>query len=82
MKEFFKVLSNMDIMSFILFIIPVPFVLGALFCAYNLIFVNVVKTGACIESLLLLLSLSALLYFGFGLIIRSDYKEAKSELNK
>lgn len=72
----------MDIMSFVLAIIPLPFVLGALFCAYNLIFANVIKTGVCIESLLLLLSLSALLYFGFGLIIRSDYQEAKSELNK
>ena len=82
MKEFFLVLSNMDIMSFILFIIPVPFVLGAFVCAYDLIFNDVVKTGACIDSFLLLLTLSVLLYFGFGLIIRSDYQETKSELNK
>lgn len=82
MKEFFKVLVNMDTMSFVLALIPVPFVLGAFVCAYDLIFNNVVKTGACIESLLLLFTLSVLLYFGFGLIIRSDYQETKSELNK
>lgn len=82
MKEFFKVLSNMDTMSFVLAIIPLPFVLGAFVCAYDLIINDVVKTGACIECLLLLLFISALLYFGFGLIIRSDYQEAKSELNK
>lgn len=72
----------MDIISFILLIIPLPFVLGALFCAYNLIFCNVVKMWACIESLLLLLAISALMYFGFGLIIKDNYLEAKSELNK
>lgn len=72
----------MDIISFILLIIPLPFVLGALFCAYNLIFFNVVKMWACIESLLLLLAISALMYFGFGLIIKDNYLEAKSELNK
>lgn len=72
----------MGIMSFILFIIPVPFVLGAFVCVYDLIFNDVVKTGACIDSFLLLLTLSVLLYFGFGLIIRSDYQETKSELNK
>ena len=82
MKEFLKVVLNMDIMSFILLIIPLPFVLGALFCAYNLIFCNVVKMGACIESLLLLLVISALMYFSFGLIIKDNYLEAKSELNK
>lgn len=82
MKEFFKVLSNMDIMSFVLAIIPLPFVLGAFVCAYDLIFNDVVKTGVCIEPLLLLLVISALLYFGFGLIIKSDYQETKSELNK
>lgn len=82
MNEFFKVLVNMDTMSFVLALIPVPFVLGAFVCAYDLIFNNVVKTGACIESLLLLFTLSVLLYFGFGLIIRSDYQETKSELNK
>lgn len=72
----------MDIMSFILAIIPLPFVLGAFVCAYDLIFNNVVKTGACIDSLLLLLILSALMYFCFGLIIKSDYQETKCELNK
>ena len=82
MKEFFKVVSNMDIMSFILAIIPLPFVLGAFVGAYDLIFNNVVKTGACIDSLLLLLAISALMYFGFGLIIKDNYLEAKSELNK
>ena len=82
MKEFFKVLSNMDVMSFILAIIPLPFVLGAFVCAYDLIFGNVVKKMACFESFLLLLGLGALLYFGFGLIIKSDYQETKSELNK
>lgn len=82
MKEFFKVLANMDTMNFVLAIIPVPFVLGAFVCAYDLIFNDVVKTGACIDSLLLLLAISALVYFGFGLIIRSDYQETKSELNK
>lgn len=63
MKEFFKIVSNMDIMSFILAIIPLPFVLGALFCAYNLIFDDVVKTGACIDTLLLLLAISALIFW-------------------
>lgn len=82
MKEFFKILANMDIMSFILAIIPLPFVLGALFCAYNLIFNNVVKTGVCVDSLFLLLAISALMYFGFGLIIKDNYLEAKSESNK
>lgn len=82
MKEFFKILANMDIMSFILAIIPLPFVLGALFCVYNLLFNNVVKTGTCVDSLLLLLVISALMYFGFGLIIKDNYLEAKSELNK
>lgn len=82
MKEFLKVVSNMDTMSFILVIIPLPFVLGAFVCAYDLIFDDVVKTGACFESFLLFLGLGALLYFGFGLIIKSDYQETKSELNK
>lgn len=82
MKEFFQVVSNMDIMSFILLIIPLPFVSGAFVCAYDLIFNNVLKTGACIDSLLLLLAISALMYFGFGLIIKDDYLEAKSELKK
>lgn len=82
MKEFLKVVSNMDTMSFILAIIPLPFVLGAFVCAYDLIFDDVVKTGACIDSLLLLLAISALMYFGFGLIIKDNYQEAKSELKK
>lgn len=41
MKEFFKILANIDILT----IIPLPFVLGALFCVYNLLFNNVVKNG-------------------------------------
>jgi hypothetical protein len=82
MKEFLKVVSNMDTMSFILAIIPLPFVLGAFVCAYDLIFNNVVKMGACIDTLLLLLTISALMYFGFGLIIKDDYLEVKSELKK
>ena len=69
-------------MSFILAIIPLPFVLGAFVCAYDLIFNNVVKMGACIDTLLLLLTISALMYFGFGLIIKDDYLEVKSELKK
>jgi len=82
MKEFLKVVLNMDTMSFILAIIPLPFVFGAFVCAYDLIFDDVVKTGACIDSLLLLLAISALMYFGFGLIIKDNYLEAKSELKK
>lgn len=82
MKEFLKIVSNLDIMSFILAIIPLLFVLGAFVCAYDLIFGNVVKKGACFESFLLLLGLGALMYFGFGLIIKDNYLEAKSDLNK
>lgn len=82
MKVFFKVLSNMDIMNFIILLIPLPFLLGAFVCAYDLIFNDVVKRGVCIDTLLLLLSISALLYFVFGMMFRIDYKETKSELNK
>lgn len=82
MKEFFKVLSNMNIMSFILVIIPVPFVLGAFVCAYDLIFNDVVKFGACIDSLLMLLILSGLMYSIFGMMFKMDYENTKSELNK
>lgn len=82
MKEFFKVLSNMNIMSFILVIIPVPFVLGAFVCAYDLIFNDVVKTGACIDSLLMLLIISGLMYSIFGMMFKMDYEDTKSELNK
>lgn len=82
MKEFFKVLSNMDIMSFVFAIIPLPFLLGAFVCAYHLIFNDVVKTRACIECFFLLFTFSVLLYLCFGLIIKSDYQETKSELNK
>lgn len=82
MKEFFKVLSNMNIISFILVIIPVPFVLGAFVCAYDLIFNDVVKTGACIDSLLMLLIISGLMYSIFGMMFKMDYEDTKSELNK
>lgn len=82
MKEFLKVLSNMNIMSFILVIIPVPFVLGAFVCAYALIFNDVVKTGACIHSLLLLLIISGLMYSVFGMLFKMDYEDTKRELNK
>lgn len=82
MKEFFKVLSNVNIMSFILVIIPVLFVLGAFVCAYDLIFNDVVKTGACIDSLLMLLIISGLMYSIFGMMFKMDYEDTKSELNK
>lgn len=52
MKVFFKVLSNMDIMNFIILLIPLPFLLGAFVCAYDLIFNDVVKRGVCIDTLL------------------------------
>lgn len=82
MKEFFKVLSNMDIMNFIILLIPLPFLLGAFVCAYDLIFNDVVKMGACIDSLLLLSGISFLLYFGFGLIFKREFSDTKSELKK
>lgn len=82
MKEFFKVLSNMDIMNFIILLIPLPFLLGAFVCAYDLVFNDVIKEGACIDTLLLLSGLSGLMYFVFGMMFKTDYQKTKSELNK
>lgn len=62
-------------MNFIILLIPLPFLLGAFVCAYDLIFNDAVKMGACIDSLLLLSGISFLLYFGFGLIFKSELKK-------
>lgn len=82
MKEFFKVLSNMEIMSFILVIIPVPFLLGAFYTAYDLAFFEVAKKQVAIENLLLLGVIAVLMYVVFGTMFRMDYNDVKRELNK
>lgn len=82
MKEFFKMLSNMEITSFILVIIPVPFLLGAFYTAYNLIFNEVAKKQVAIENLLLLGVIAVLMYVIFGFMFKMDYNDVKRELNK
>lgn len=82
MKEFFKILANMEITSFILVIIPVSFLLGAFYTAYNLVFNEVAKKQVAIENLLLLGVIAVLMYVVFGTMFRMDYNEAKRELNK
>ena len=82
MKEFFKILSNMEITSFILVIILVPFLLGAFYTAYNLVFNEVAKKQVSIENLLLLGVIAVLMYVIFGLMFKMDYNDAKRELNK
>lgn len=82
MKEFFKILANMEIISFILVIIPVPFLLGAFYTAYNLVFNEVVKKQVAIENLLLLGVIAVLMYVVFGIMFKMDYNDAKRELNK
>lgn len=82
MKEFFKVLSNMEIMSFILVIIPVPFLMGVFYTAYNLAFCEVAKKQVAIENLLLLGGIAVLMYVIFGTMFKMDYNDAKRELNK
>jgi uncharacterized membrane protein YwzB len=82
MKEFFKILANMEITSFILIIIPVPFLLGAFYTAYNLVFNEVAKKQVAIENLLLLVFIAVLMYVVFGTIFRMDYNDTKRELNK
>ena len=78
MKEFFKILANMEITSFIL----VPFLLGAFYTAYNLVFNEVVKKQVAIENLLLLGVIAVLMYVVFGIMFKMDYNDAKRELNK
>lgn len=82
MKEFLKILANMEITSFILVIIPVPFLLGALYTAYNLVFSEVVKKQVAFENLLLLGVIAVLMYVIFGIMFKMDYNDAKRELNK
>lgn len=82
MKEFFKILANMEITSFILVIIPVPFLSGALYIAYNLVFSEVVKKQVAFEHLLLLGVIAVLMYVIFGIMFKMDYSDAKRELNK
>lgn len=82
MKEFFKMLSNMEITSFILVIIPVPFLLGAFYTAYNLVFNEVAKKQVAIENLLLLGVIAVLMYVIFGFMFKMDYNDVKRELNK
>lgn len=82
MKEFFKILANMEITSLILVIIPVPFLLGAFYTAYNLVFNEVVKKQVAIENLLLLGVIAVLAYVVFGTMFKMDYNDAKRELNK
>lgn len=82
MKEFFKILANMEITSFILVIIPVPFLFGALYTAYNLVVNEVVKKQVAIENLLLLSVIAVLMYVVFGTMFKMDYNDAKRELNK
>lgn len=82
MKEFFKILSNMEITSFILVIIPVPLLLGAFYTAYNLVFNEVAKKQVAIENLLLLGVIAVLMYVIFGLMFKMNYNDVKRELNK
>lgn len=82
MKEFFKILANMEITSLFLVIIPVPFLLGALYTAYNLVFCEVVKKQVAIENLLLLGVIAVLMYVVFGTMFRMDYNDTKRGLNK
>lgn len=82
MKEFFKILANMEITSFILVIIPVPFLLGAFYTVYNLVFNEVAKKQVAIENLLLLGVIAVLMYVVFGTMFKMDYNDAKRELNK
>ena len=72
----------MEITSFILVIIPVPFLLGAFYTAYNLVFNEVVKKQVAIENLLLLGVIAVLMYVVFGTMFKMDYNDAKRELNK
>lgn len=82
MKEFFKILANMEITSLFLLIIPVPFLLGAFYTAYNLVFCEVVKKQVAIENLLLLGVIAVLMYVVFGIMFRMDYNDTKRGLNK
>lgn len=82
MKEFFKILANMEITSFILVIIPVPFLLGAFYTAYNLVFNEVAKKQVAIENLLLLGVIAVLMYVVFGTMFKMDYNDTKRELSK
>lgn len=82
MKEFFLILANMEITSFILVIIPVPFLLGAFYTAYNLVFCEVAKKQVAIENLLLLGIIAILMYVVFGTMFRMDYNDTKRGLNK
>ena len=69
-------------MSFILVIIPVPFLLGAFYTAYDLVFCEVAKKQVAIENLLLLGVIAVLMYVVFGTMFRMDYNDVKRELNK
>jgi hypothetical protein len=82
MKEFLKVLSNMQVMSFILVIIPVPFLLGVFVAAYDLVFNEVAKKQIAIENLLLLSVIAILMYVIFGMMFKMDYNDTKRELGK
>lgn len=80
MKEFFKILANMQVASFILLIIPVPFLLGAF--TYDLVFNEVAKKQTGIENLLLLSVIAVLMYIIFGMMFKMDYSDTKRELGK
>lgn len=82
MKDFFKILANMEITSFILVLIPVPFLLGAFYTVYNLVFYEVAKKQVAIENLLLLVFIAVLMYVIFGIMFKMDYNNAKRELSK
>lgn len=82
MKEFLKILANMQVMSFILVIIPVPFLSGAFIAAYDLAFNEVAKKQIAIENLLLLSVIAVLMYVVFGMMFKMDYEDTKRELDK
>lgn len=82
MKEFFKILANMQVASFILLIIPVPFLIGAFITAYDLVFNEVAKKQTGIENLLLLSVIAVLMYIIFGMMFKMDYSDTKRELGK
>lgn len=82
MKEFFKILANIQVTSFISVILPVPFLLGAFVIACDLVFNEVAKKQIAIENLLLLSGIAILMYVIFGMIFKMDYNDTKRELGK
>lgn len=72
----------MQVMSFILVIIPVPFLLGAFFAAYDLAFNEVAKKQIAIKNLLLLSFIAVLMYVVFGMMFKMDYDDTKREISK